>query len=122
MVKVDSTLSSGTVIGLGGNTGRSFGSHLHFEVRYFDEAIDPRDFIAFEEFTTHYDTLAISQCSFLYQEELSLQKAIKYHRIRSGNTLGHIAIKYGTSISSLCRLNGISRNKILQIGHRLRVR
>ncbi|PCI94924.1 MAG: peptidase M23 [Flavobacteriales bacterium] len=121
-VKVDSILTSGTVIGLGGNTGRSYGSHLHFEVRYFDEALDPRDLISFEGGCTHFDTLAISQCNFMYREELKLMSAIKYHRIRSGNTLGHIARKYGTTINKLCRLNGISRNKILRIGQRLRVR
>jgi murein DD-endopeptidase MepM/ murein hydrolase activator NlpD len=122
MVDIDSIITSGTIIGLGGNTGRSYGSHLHFEIRYFDEALDPRDVIAFEDFKLHFDTLAISQCNFIYREELKLLSAIKFHRVRSGNTLGHIAIKYGTSISKICRLNGISRNKILQIGERLRVR
>lgn len=122
LVDVDSIIPSGTVLGLGGNTGRSYGSHLHFEVRYFDEPLDPRDIIAFEDFTTHYDTLNISQCNFQYKDELKIMSAIKYHRVRSGNTLGHIAVKYGTTVSTLCRLNGISRNKILQIGERLRVR
>lgn len=121
-VEVDSTVSSGTVIGLGGNTGRSYGSHLHFEIRYFDEAIDPRDIIAFENFTTHYDTLSISKCTFAYRKELKLLKEIQYHTVRSGNTLGQIARKYGTSINTICRLNRISRNKILQIGEKLRVR
>lgn len=121
-VKVDSVLTSGTVIGLGGNTGRSYGSHLHFEVRYFDEALDPRDLISFESNHTHSDTLAISQCNFMYREELKLMSAIVWHRVRSGNTLGHIARKYGSSISKICRLNGISRNSILRIGQRLRVR
>jgi hypothetical protein len=122
LVKIDSVINSGTVIGLGGNTGHSYGSHLHFEVRYFDEALDPRDIISFENYKTHYDTLSISQCNFMYKEELKLMSAIVYHRVRSGNTLGHIAGKYGTSISSLCRLNGISRNSILRIGQRIRVR
>ncbi len=121
-VKVDSVLTSGTVIGLGGNTGRSYGSHLHFEVRYFDEALDPRDLISFEGNCTHSDTLAISECNFVYREELKIMSAIKYHRVRSGNTLGHIARKYGSSVSKLCRLNGISRNSILRIGQRIRVR
>ncbi|MGE0562311.1 MAG: peptidoglycan DD-metalloendopeptidase family protein [Flavobacteriales bacterium] len=122
LVDVDSTISSGTVIGLGGNTGRSYGSHLHFEVRYFDEALDPRDIIAFEDFTTHYDTLNISKCNFAYRKELKMLSEIKYHSVKNGNTLGHIARKYGTSINTICRLNGISRNKILQIGEKLRVR
>jgi murein DD-endopeptidase MepM/ murein hydrolase activator NlpD len=122
LVDIDSVITSGEVIGLGGNTGRSYGSHLHFEVRYFDEPLDPRDIIAFEDFATHNDTLALSECNFAYHDELKLLNAIKYHRVRSGNTLGHIAAKYGTSISTLCRLNGIRRTKILQIGERIRVR
>jgi len=122
LVKIDSVISSGTEVGLGGNTGRSYGSHLHFEVRYFDEALDPRDIISFESHKTHYDTLAISQCNFMYREELKLMSAIVWHRVRSGNTLGHIARKYGSSISKICRLNGISRTSILRIGQRLRVR
>jgi len=121
-VKVDSVLTSGTVLGLGGNTGHSYGSHLHFEVRYFDEAIDPMDIISFESHKTHSDTLAISQCNFMYREELKMMSAIVWHRVRSGNTLGYIANKYGSSISAVCRLNRISRNSILRIGQRLRVR
>lgn len=122
LVKTDSIISTGTVLGLGGNTGHSFGSHLHFEVRYFDEPLDPRDVISFEDFTTLSDTLTISQCNFAYKDELKLMSAIKYHRVRSGNTLGHIARKYGTSINTLCRLNGIKRTSILRIGQRIRVR
>ena len=33
-VKVGDTLQAGDTIGIGGNTGRSFGAHLHFEMRY----------------------------------------------------------------------------------------
>ncbi|MCB0401813.1 MAG: peptidoglycan DD-metalloendopeptidase family protein [Flavobacteriales bacterium] len=122
LVDVDSVINTGTIIGLGGNTGRSYGSHLHFEVRYFDEPLDPRDVIAFEDFSTHKDVLSISQCNFTYKDELKVMGAIKYHRVKSGNTLSYIAVKYGTTISTLCRLNGISRTSILQIGQRLRVR
>ena len=32
-------IKSGEVLGLGGNTGHSFGSHLHFEVRFYDDSI-----------------------------------------------------------------------------------
>ena len=45
----------------------------------------------------------------------------QYHTIRKGDTLGKIAKNYHTSVSTLCRLNGISANSILRIGKRLRV-
>ena len=50
------------------------------------------------------------------------QKARKYYTVRSGDTLGKIAKKNGTSVRALCRLNGIKETTTLQIGRRLRVR
>lgn len=46
----------------------------------------------------------------------------EYHTIRRGDTLGALAKRYHTSISSLCRLNNISRTTTLRIGRRLRVK
>ncbi len=122
LVDTDSVISSGTVVGLGGNTGRSYGSHLHFEIRYFDEALDPRDVIDFENYSLLHDTLFISQCNFVYREQIKDLNRIRFHIIKKGNTLSHIAKWYGTTIGTLCRLNGISRNKILRIGEKIRVR
>ena len=46
----------------------------------------------------------------------------QYHTIVSGDTLSGIAVKYHTTVSALCALNGISRNSILRLGKKLRVK
>ncbi len=46
----------------------------------------------------------------------------QYYKVRSGDTLGHIALRYGTSVKRLCQLNGIKENSTLQIGQKLRVK
>lgn len=45
----------------------------------------------------------------------------RYHRVRSGQTLGGIARKYRTTVSRIKRLNGLRSNNI-RVGQRLRVR
>lgn len=43
-----------------------------------------------------------------------------YHRIQSGDTLSDLAVKYRTTVSKLCELNGIKKNTILKLGASLR--
>lgn len=47
--------------------------------------------------------------------------AMRYHTVRSGDTLSGIAKKYRTSVREICRLNNIKESSILRIGQRLRV-
>ena len=48
--------------------------------------------------------------------------AVKYHIVKSGDTLGRIAINNHTTVRKLCQLNGIKETTILRIGQRIRVR
>lgn len=118
-VKVGDVVRAGDVIGLGGNTGRSTGPHLHFEVRYQGNAVAPEEVFDFKNSSLLYDTLLITPESFSYLKEA---RKVIYHTIRRGDTLSGISRRYGVSINTLCRVNGISRNSILRIGQRLRVR
>jgi hypothetical protein len=118
-------LQAGDVIGLGGNTGKSRGSHLHFEIRFLGQQINPRDVIAFDEYACASEELCISPKSFEYLKAIDKHKAnlaaAKYHKVKQGDTLGRIARKYHTSVSKLCKLNRISTRTVLRIGRRIRV-
>ena len=48
--------------------------------------------------------------------------AMRYHTIRSGDTLSGIAKKYHTTVRSLCQLNGMKETTVLRVGKRIRVR
>ncbi len=114
-------VSAGEVIGLGGNTGRSTGSHLHFEIRYLGEAMDPASFIDFSTGKLRNETEYVIGIKAMKQKRAE-QAAMKYHKVKSGDTLSGIARKYGTTVKKLCQLNKIKETKVLQIGMKIRVR
>ena len=139
-VDVGDWVNAGDVIGLGGSTGRSTGPHLHFETRYNGFAFDPQWLIDFENGLLRHRLFVLKKKYFnIYsnyeqdfddeikneeddKKEDAEREAMRWYTIKSGDTLGRIAINNGTTVNALCRLNGIKPTTTLKIGRKIRVR
>ena len=117
-VKPGQIVKAGEMIGRAGNSGRAYGTHLHFEMRYKGVPLNPAHIISFADNSLLNDKIIlkkVKQNFFVYNENAIL------YSVQRGDFLYKIAQEYGITVAQLCKSNDLSKNSRLKVGQLIRI-
>ena len=118
-VKDGQRVAPGELIGLGGSSGHSTGSHLHFETRYKGRTIDPEQIINFKERKLNHNAITLRRNRKGY---VAFEGAKKLHTVTKRESMYKICKRYGLYFTELRALNGWKENRKFENGDVVRIR